>query len=77
MLIDPNRLVSWQEFVQIPHVKRLSINEQVAQYNQYTIQFNIIRAQMLNRGSGPFGYLLQENLAYLIQENSAKIIIKT
>jgi CHASE3 domain sensor protein len=76
MLIDPNRLVSWQEFTQIPHVKRLSINEQVAQYNQYTAQFNILRTQMLNRGSGPFGYLLQENLAYLTQENGAKLIIK-
>lgn len=76
MLVDPNKLITWQEFIRIPHIQRLSLNEQVSQYNQYSLQFNLLRTQMLNRGSGPFGYLLQENLAYLTQENQAKIIIK-
>ncbi len=73
--------ISWQQFVKQPHVARLSINEQTAQYQLYVYQFNMMRAEIV-RGGGDLNYLAQEeydsNMStyfLLLQEDGYKIII--
>lgn len=74
MIVDPNRLVTWQEFVKQPHISRLSLNEQTSQYTIYLHQYHLIRAEYI-RGSGRDFFLQQENLFYILQENGGRIKI--
>ena len=79
--------LTWPQFSQLSNVAKLSLNEQVIQYNQYLYQLSEARISWLeyqNKGplSGsitptPFesGFLLQENGSYLLQENGDRIII--
>jgi hypothetical protein len=73
--------ISWQQFVKQPHVARLSLNEQTAQYQLYMYQFNLMRVEIV-RGGGDLNYLAQEeydsNMStyfLLLQEDGYKIII--
>jgi hypothetical protein len=72
--------ILWPQFIQYEHIKRLSLNEQVNQYNQYLWELSIARQNWLNyQNKGPLeeveNFLLQENGFFLLQENGNKIII--
>jgi hypothetical protein len=79
--------ISWPQFTKLKNIAGLSLNEQVQHYNQYLYQLSEARTSWIayqNKGplSGsitptPFesGFLLQEDLFDLLQENGDKIII--
>ena len=82
--------ILWPQFAQFEHIKRLPLNEQVNQYNQYLWELSIARQNWLNyQNKGPLtfetgstpptpiesGFLLQEDLFDLLQEDGDKIII--
>ena len=75
----------WQHFRQLREVKDLTIDQQVRMYNEYLneLQYNMYSA-WLNRGGatqtgviGPVndGFLQQENLYYILQEDGSKIYV--
>jgi hypothetical protein len=43
--------ISWQQFVKLPHIAKLRLTEQTAQYQLYVYQFNLMRIELV-RGSG-------------------------
>jgi hypothetical protein len=74
--------ISWPQFVQLPEVTRLPLNEQVQHYNQYLYQLSEARTSwIVYQNKGPLeeikeeNFLLQENGFFLLQENGNKIII--
>jgi hypothetical protein len=74
--------ISWPQFIQQVHVKKLPLNEQVKYYNQYIWDLNQARQNWLTyQNKGPHkiqsstGFLLQEDLFDLLQEDGSKIII--
>jgi hypothetical protein len=72
--------LTWPQFSQLPNVAKLSLNEQVIQYNQYLFELSEARINWLEyQNKGPLkeveNFLLQENGFFLLQENGNKIII--
>ena len=81
--------ISWKGFQLLEHIKRLPLNEQVAQYNSYLAELSrqryLYSQWLANQNKGPRrttptppvedGFLLQEDLFDLLQENGSKIII--
>ena len=73
--------ISWLQFQQLEHVKRLPLNEQVTQFNMYLQDLSIARLNWIQdqpkgpRQIGEIGVLLQEDLFDLEQENGSKILI--
>ena len=79
----------WPQFKELNHVRKLPLNEQVNQYNQYLYDLSIARQSWIiyqNKGPGvelaptppvEDGFLLQEDLFDLLQETGDKIIITT
>jgi hypothetical protein len=78
----------WPQFKELNHVRKLPLNEQVNQYNQYLYDLSIARQSWIiyqNKGPGvelaptpPVeGFLLQEDLFDILQEDGNKIIITT
>jgi hypothetical protein len=70
--------LSWPQFSQLWHVRQLSLNEQVNQYNQYLTDLNVARQSWIDyQNKGPIeNYLLQEDNGFLLQENGFNIIIE-
>lgn len=75
----------WQHFRQLREVKDLTIDQQVKMYNEYIneLQYNMYAA-WLNRGGGAQvgvigpvqeGFLQQEDLFYILQEDGSKIYV--
>lgn len=78
-------MIHWQHFRQLNEVKSLTLDQQVRMYNEYVneLQQNMYAA-WLNRGGaaqtgvvGPVveGFLQQEDLAYILQEDGSKIYV--
>ena len=79
----------WPQFKELNHVRKLPLNEQVNQYNQYLYDLSMARQSWIiyqNKGPGvelaptppvEEGFLLQEDLFDLLQETGDKIIITT
>ena len=80
--------ILWPQFVKIEHVSKLPLNEQVAAYQQYIYNLDAARQNWLNyQNKGLFtsgsavpppiedGFLLQEDLFNLLQEDGSNIII--
>jgi hypothetical protein len=72
--------IFWPQFIQLEYIKRLPLNEQVNQYNQYLYDLSIARQNWITyQNKGPLeeveNFLLQENGFFLLQENGNKIII--
>jgi hypothetical protein len=77
----------WPQFKELNHVRKLPLNEQVNQYNQYLYDLSMARQSWIiyqNKGPGvelaptppvEDGFLLQEDLFDLLQETGDKIII--
>ena len=73
--------ILWPQFIKIERISKLPLNEQVAAYQQYVWDLSIQRQNWLNyQNKGPLnpkeeGFLLQEDLFDLLQEDGSKIII--
>jgi hypothetical protein len=73
--------ILWPQFVKLDRISKLQLNEQVKEYNQYIYDLSLARQNWLNdQPKGPLskpkpGFLQQENLFYILQENGKKIII--
>jgi hypothetical protein len=75
----------WLQFRQLREVKDLTMDKQVRLYNEY-LNANMYNeySAWLNRGGAPGvvgvviepeGYLQQEDLFYILQEDGSKIIV--
>jgi len=81
--------ILWPQFIKIERISKLPLNEQVAAYDQYIQDLSIQRQNWINyQNKGPFafgtgsvpiesGFLLQEDLFDLLQEDGSNIIITT
>ena len=82
--------ILWPQFIQLEYIKRLPLNEQVNQYNQYLWELSIARQNWItyqNKGDAieTEKYLAQEesyidnlgmlNYFAILQEDGSKIII--
>ena len=76
--------ILWPQFVKIERINKLPLNEQVAAYQQYIYDLDVARQNWLAyQNKGPFstpvpiesGFLLQEDLFDLLQEDGSNIII--
>jgi len=90
MKIDIFNEIHWLNFRKLPEIQPLSLNEQTRRYNLYinelTYERNVYLAWLEGHKKGPRvettptppveeGFLLQENLFDLLQEDGSKIII--
>jgi len=86
MKIDIFNEIHWLHFRKLPEIQPLSLNEQVKKYNLYinelTYQRNVYLHWLEGHKKGPkrttlqeTGFLLQEDLFDLEQENGSKILI--
>ena len=83
--VDIFNEISWPKFIQLPEIQPLPLNEQVKKYNLYIDELTyerIVYAKWLEgHKKGPLlkirniGFLLQENLFDLEQEDGNKIFI--
>mgnify|MGYP007072187898 CR=1 FL=1 len=83
--VDIFNEIPWQKFTQLPGIRPLPINEQVKKYNLYINELTYERNAYLHwlegHKKGPLlkirniGFLLQENLFDLEQEDGNKIFI--
>jgi hypothetical protein len=72
--------LSWKQFQQLNNISRLPLNEQVKHYNQYLYELSIARQNWIdyqNKGKllKNIGFLLQEDLFDLEQEDGSKVYI--
>ena len=72
--------LSWKQFQQLNNISRLPLNEQVRHYNQYLYELSIARQNWIdyqNKGKRlkNVGFLLQEDLFNLQQEDGSNIFI--
>ena len=65
--------ISWPQFQQLNHIRKLPLNEQVTQFNMYLQDLSIARLNWIQDQpkGGPF--LLQEDGFFLLQEDGSKI----
>ena len=85
MIINPFEELLWPQFVKLDWVSKLPLNEQVQRYNVYLDELTTIRHQysvefqMKGGPGGPniveSGFLQQEDLFYILQEDGSKIYI--
>jgi hypothetical protein len=83
--IDIFNEIPWLKFQTLPRIKGLPLNEQVKKYNLYinelTYERNVYLKWLEGHKKGPLlkirniGFLLQENLFDLEQEDGSKIFI--
>ena len=88
--VDIFNEISWPKFIQLPEIQPLPLNEQVKKYNLYIDELTyerIVYAKWLEgHKKGPRvettptppveeGFLLQEDLFDILQEDGNKIII--
>jgi hypothetical protein len=81
--------ITWPNYAKLPHIAKLPLQEQTKYYNQYLYQLSEARSSWIvyqNKGtlSGSTaptpiesGFLLQEDLFDLLQENGSNLIITT
>ncbi len=75
--------ILWPQFKELNHIRKLPLTEQVKQYNQYIYELNEARMSwVVYQNKGPkslklqnVGFLLQEDLFDLEQEDNSKIFI--
>ena len=76
--------ILWPQFIKLERISKLPLNEQVAAYKQYIYDLDTARQDWLayqNKGPLPTpvpiesGFLLQEDLFDLLQEDGSNIII--
>ena len=65
--------LSWPQFAQLEHIKKLPLNEQVNRFNMYIQDLSIARLNMVQDQPKGDSYLLQEDGFFLLQEDGSKI----
>jgi len=80
MIVDIFNEIPWQQFTQLDGINRLPLNEQQIKYNQYLYELSVARHNFITyQNKGPIGaqsgFLQQENLFYILQEDGSRIII--
>jgi hypothetical protein len=73
----------WLHYVKLPHVAKLTLEEQVQSYRKYLCEIEVVRINLEcgGRSQGPTkqivqeGFLQQENLYYILQEDGSKIYV--
>lgn len=86
MKIDIFNEIHWLNFRKLPEIQPLSLNEQTKKYNQYiselTYQRNVYLHWLEGHKKGPLplttqetGFLLQEDLFNIQQEDGSNILI--
>jgi len=68
----------WLHFVKLNHIRKLSLNEQVSAYRQHVCDIEQIRAcggKSTTKVVGGVGFLQQEDLNYILQEDGSKIFV--
>jgi len=84
--VDIFNEIPWQKFTQLPGIRPLPLNEQVKKYNQYISELTYERNVYLHWLEGHkkgdkkktlqnVGFLLQEDLFNIQQENGNNIIV--
>ena len=82
----PPYIYSWKEFISLPHIKTMPLNEQTRRYNYYVSEMNEWIMHNINsvKGGGGVttirskeivseGFLQQEDLFYILQEDGSRI----
>ena len=75
---------TWPQFTKLDYIRKLPLNEQVQKYNQYLYELSEARHNFITyQNKGPkqltlqnIGFLLQEDLFNLQQEDGDNIFIK-
>ena len=70
--------IPWLHFVKLNHIRKLPLNEQVQAYRQHVCDIEQIRAcggKSITRTIEIEGFLQQEDLFYILQEDGSKIYI--
>ena len=70
--------IPWLHFVRLNHIRKLPLNEQVSAYKQHLCDVEQIRmcgGKSSTKVIGNVGYLQQENLYYVLQEDGSKIYV--
>lgn len=73
--------VPWLHFVKLSHISKLPLEEQVRKYRLYLCELEAIRVDISCGGKSATrrivneGFLQQENLYYILQEDGSKIYI--
>ena len=75
--------IPWLHFVRLPHIAKLPLQEQVSAYKKHQCEVEMIRVDLYCGGKSSrteiqnLGYLQQENLYYVLQEDGSKIYVTT
>lgn len=70
--------IPWLHFVKLNHIRKLPLNEQVQAYRQHVCDIEQIRAcggKSKTRTIQNVGFLQQEDLFYILQEDGSKIYV--
>lgn len=70
--------IPWLHFVKLNHIRKLSLSEQVQAYRQHICDVEMIRAcggKSTTRVIQNVGFLQQEDLFYILQEDGSKIYV--
>jgi len=73
--------ISWLHFIKLPNVSKLPLEEQVQKYRQYLCELEMIRHGIECGGKSATkqivneGFLQQEDLYYILQEDGSKIYV--
>lgn len=70
--------IPWLHFVKLNHIRKLPLNEQVSAYRQHVCDIEQIRAcggKSKTQIVANIGYLQQEDLNYILQEDGSKIFV--
>lgn len=70
--------IPWLHFVQLNHIRKMPLQEQVQAYRQHICDIEQIRVcggKSTTKVIGNIGFLQQEDLFYILQEDGSKIYI--
>ena len=73
--------ISWLHFVKLASISKLPLEEQVQKYRQYLCELEMIRHSIECGGKSATrqivneGFLQQEDLYYILQEDGSKIYV--
>ena len=73
--------IPWLHFVKLPHISKLPLQEQVQKYRLYLCEIEAIRVDIECGGRSATkeivneGFLQQEDLNYILQEDGSKIYV--
>ena len=73
--------IPWLHYVKLPQVAKLTLEEQVQSYRKYLCELEVIRINLECGGKSATrqivneGFLQQEDLYYILQEDGSKIYV--